>query len=788
MRLLFVSLFLQSFGFLWAEISFNRDIRPILSENCLSCHGADAKKAKGKLQLHTFELATKALGKKKDRWALVPGDLEKSELWYRIVTDDEDDLMPPEDSHKTLSEVEKELIKAWILSGAKYEKHWAFISPEARPLPALKHPWIQNSIDAFVLDKLSKQGLEPAVKARPDVLLRRLFLDLTGLPPTLQQLEAFAQDSSFSTYERQVDELLNSPHYAERMALDWLDAARYADTNGYQIDDRRDMWAWRDWAIHAFAENKPYDTFIIEQVAGDLIENASVQQKVATGFLRNSMSTHEGGVIPEEYRVSYNKDKVDVVATSIMGLTLKCAGCHDHKYDPISQKEYYQFYAFFNTSSEKGVGAKHKNSEPVVTSTTPYFNENKIKETMEKRIKTLEVIKARLIPKDVEPKIFIKTLNHEISVLNKIKKAGKVSTMVMDHGERKTNILIRGQYDQPGEEVRPGFPAFLPTPEGEELKLNRLGLAKWLVRKDHPLTARVMVNRVWQMIMGKGLVKSSEDFGTQGSWPSHPGLLDHLAYEFSQHWNVKRLVKKIIMSSTYMQSSKTTPDKLLKDPQNEFYSRAPRFRLVAEIIRDQALFHAGLLNKEIGGPSVFPKQPGLWKEISHFGYPSPFTAQIFLPSRGRSLYRRSLYTFLKRSSPPPNMTTFDAPTREICTVRRSTTNTPLQAFVLMNDPQFFEAALHFGKQLQEKSAHVKRKISEAYQRVTGHRPSLLESKILQSSLQKFKQHFEDHPQAAHELLELKSHDKSSTEKAVEQASYVMLASTLLNLDETITRQ
>jgi hypothetical protein len=757
------------------------------------------------------------------------------------------------------------------------------------------------------------------------------------------------------------------------------------------------MWAWRDWVIVAFAKNKPYNEFILEQVAGDLIPNATVQQKVATGFLRNSMSTHEGGTIAEEYRVAYTKDKVDVVATTVMGMTMKCAQCHDHKYDPISTKEYYQFYAYFNNSSESGRGGTNGNAKPMINSTSAYCNEDRLKAEMNQRIADLEksiyesipnfeqkqkdyfnnvitkfklaqkkksdvkVIKASLkkkeptlkwiwsespvkqnnvefsksftlkqlpqsaymsstcdnsatiwinnkevgkvtdwnkplnidvlskllpgenhikvkainaggpggflfdlliedrgkskniqsdaswkvkLPNAKEPQnsvvvanygnlpwgdvlhsskidmlyslitkgvarltqaehqtlfeemftdlklnsIYVKTVKKEIEVLKKVRDQGHVSTMIMDHKPRDTHILIRGAYDQHGEKVEPGLPAFLPQPTEEEAVPTRLGLAKWLTRKDHPLTSRVFVNRTWQVLMGRGLVETSEDFGSQGSWPTQEKLLNYLAYDFVKNdWNIKQLIRLIVTSSTYQQNSKANAKQMELDPKNDYYSRAPRFRLPAELIRDNALTHAGILNPKIGGPSVYPDQPdNLWKEISHYGYPRPFTAQVFVPSKGKALYRRSMYTFWKRTMNPPSMTIFDAPTRETCSVRRLTTNTPLQALVLMNDPQFFNAAQQFGHNLMLDSDALNLKIARAYHQVTGRQPNTNDAQVLKEAYLSYFQHYQNDSKAASALIS-NSPNQNQT-KLAEQAAYTMLASTLLNLDEAITRQ
>ena len=977
-----------------AEIRFNRDIRPILSDNCFACHGPDLKKVKSGLQLHSRTTALKALGKQKDRYAIVPGQRNASGLWARITATDPDDRMPPQKSNHRLTPVQIELLGKWIEQGAPYEGHWSF-----QPVVAGDHA----SIDSFVRARLEQAGFRPSPRADKYTVLRRLTQDLTGLPPTPQEIEAFVTSEDPKGYEQAVDRLLSSPAAAERLALDWLDGARYADTNGYSIDDHREMWIWRDWVIHAFLTNKPFDEFTVEQLAGDLLPDATEQQKVATGFLRNGMNTHEGGTIAEEYRVTYTVDKVDTVATVFMGLTMKCAQCHDHKYDPITQEEYYRFFAFFNASSEPGGGASNANTAPLIEAgslicgperikkdvgrrlaelqrmraspesamaalrdewekqilatlpppeakappaTVPKFPkdppawiwaaENKTSETAEFRIKfqlkavpevaniwftcdnactvringqevganedwtTPKVLPAKGLKVgsnllevratngkdspaglvlslamrsadgmlgyvttskeweartpagaegakwqaaaeiaaygsgtwgtlDGKPgddnkaplhealavasldrtagqwktinnafadksnpfKIYINQLDLEEKVIRKSAETGRATVMVMNYKPRPTRILIRGAYNQHGKEVSSGGPAILPPlvkPAGGK-ELTRLELAKWLVDPAHPLTSRVIVNRYWQMLFDTGLVKTAEDFGAQGEYPSHPELLDSLAADFVQKgWNLRRLLKQIVMSETYQQSSAVSPVLLEKDPYNRLLARAPRFRLAAEFVRDGALAAGGLLNRDLGGPSVHPYQPdGLWAEVSHYGYPAGFTSQKYLPGSGRANYRRSMYTAWKRTSPPPNMAIFDAPNRETCTVRRLNTNTPLQALVLQNDPQFLEAARALGRRMASAGSDLKG-VELGFNLVLGRKPNKTEETLLTLALARYERSYSARESEARALLSVGEMPPEKSRPVSTQAAWTLVASTVLNMDEAVTRQ
>jgi hypothetical protein len=683
-------------------------------------------------------------------------------------------VMPPPDAHMAaMPSKDIETLKRWIKAGATYEPHWSFVAPKKSTLTAKTNP-----VDHFVNQRLAQEKLKPNPPADLETLVRRVYLDLTGLPPSPADIDAYLTDTAPDRWEKLIDRLMASTHFAERMTLPWLDGARYSDTHGYSIDDHRDMWAWRDWVINAFQKNQPYDQFLLEQIAGDLIPNATPDQIAATGFLRNSMNTHEGGTIAEEYRVNYTIDKVDAVSTSVLGLTMKCAQCHDHKYDPISQKEFFQMYAFFNTSSEPGKGATNASTPPVMNYKSPLGDGGMTQ--LKARIAELEHFKANPPPELASRANELnKSIEEEIKVLKRDLDRGQTSVMVMDHKPelRKTHILIRGAYDQYGEEVTSGVPAVLP-PLQNTASATRLDLAQWIIRPDHPLTARVAVNRTWQMVFGRGIVETAGDFGNQGSWPSHPELLDWLAVDLVENqWNLRHLLKTILTSETYRRSAASTPEHLEKDPRNETLARSPRTRLPAEILRDQALAVSGLLNPAVGGPGVHPPQPDLWREISHFGYVPAFTSQIFIPGQGSSVYRRSLYTFWKRTSPPPVMALFDAPTRETCAVVRNATNTPLQALVVMNEPQFVESGVALGKRMiAEGGASSTSRITHGFRLTTGRAPTSEELELLEKSL------------ARH----LERYTKSETDAKTlagtpEQAAYAILGSTLINLDEFINR-
>jgi hypothetical protein len=1047
------------------EIQFNRDIRPILSENCFQCHGPDARERQAELRLDQRE---SAVAKRDQGAALVPGDAASSQALVRILSTDPDAKMPPEKSGKKLTTDQTALLNRWIEQGAAYEAHWSLVPPRRAALPEIKDKaWPRNSIDRFVLARLEREGLRPAPEAKRETWLRRVSLDLTGLPPTVKELADFLADQTPQAHEKVVDRLLASPHYGERMAMHWLDLARYADTNGYNNDEERTQWPWRDWVIDAFNRNLPYDQFVTEQLAGDLLPNPTLPQRIATAFNRNHVLTTEGGIIEEEYRVEYVADRVHTTATVFLGLSLQCARCHDHKFDPLTQRDYYSFFAFFNNIAERTVGYNQARvSEPLVKAPTQEQlaqleqlnrrltelekQKNESEANTNKRLAAWEAqitkapasaggsvlsgmlsrfpldetqgdkisdnvrperrgtiggkpkwiagkvggalefdgqthvecgdlggfehddafsIAAWVFPASGEPstvlskmdeakahrgydvileqgKVAMHIIHHwpdnglkviakepltlrqwqhvvlaydgnskaagirlyvngneqPLEVTNdKLSGTGSIKTdkpfhlgrrtisapfrgslddvrlycaslsaqdaarltageeiapiadtiktpaeerteqqrrqlrqyfsevvdtanreqtkqlgeltkqraelekafppvMVMQEmpAPRQTRILKRGQYDQPEDNVSANVPGSLPKlPAGAPV--NRLGLAQWLVDPTHPLTARVAVNRWWQLLFGTGIVETVEDFGSQGAWPSHPELLDWLALEFREGvnssaanttaekpspWNVKALLKEIVLSATYRQSSRVTPELLERDPHNRLLARGPRFRLSAETLRDNALAVSGLLTLKIGGPSVKPYQPeGLWEDVS-------VERRVkYQPDKGPDLYRRSMYTFWKRTCPPPGMTAFDAPDRETCTIRRARTNTPLQALVLMNDPTYLEAARKFAERiLHEGGADDQSRIQYAYRVALTREPRSNEQALVLALLGEARQKFAGASPEAEKFLRIGDSPRDEKVSPAELAAWTTLGSVILNLDETITKE
>jgi hypothetical protein len=1010
------------------KLAFNRDIRPIFSKTCFACHGPDAAAVKGGLRLDIRELAL--IGGESGKAAIVPGRPEESLAVLRMRSKDPDEVMPPPEAHMNFSARDADLLARWIAEGAEYEGHWAFDPPEKAPLPDGAH---DGAIDAFVAARLKTEGLEFSPEAERRTLIRRVAFDLTGLPPSPAEVEAFLADSRPDAYESMVERFLASPRFGEHFATSWLDAARYADTNGYSIDGGRHQWVWRDWVIDSFNRNQPYDQFLTEQLAGDLLPDASEQQIVATGFSRNHAITHEGGTIDEENLLNYGADRVKTTSETFLGLTLACSQCHDHKYDPLSQREYYQFYAFFNTLSDEGRGGDGGiNAKPtinaasvladpeeekviraelaalqaeletplpeaqekweseqradletrgrdlaltpleVLTATAPNGNPERIKIQEDHSVtiaggdfsaynilmrlpqngppvrgirivfSPTEASKQKLgfgsapglegnfhlggVTTSVSPfpaenvdlnailpisrlsasgsqegfgvrnvlntdplvgwapptgssepqrltltfavplesaatpylttellfnygkatsparfQIFafsgmdddsphpediteilraenrapeqaerLRTYYHGIAPEKSITRSQianlkerlsmhteKHSVLVMDTAEkpRRTYVLDRGLYSAPTEEVRPGTPAVLPPLSSDPdafhgREANRLDLARWMTRDDHPLVARVAVNRLWEHFFGRALSASSADLGSQGEWPSHPELLDWLAVDFRENgWDRKRIIRLILNSRTYRQSSAGSPELLARDPRNELLARGPRFRLSAEQIRDQALAVSGLLVERLGGPSVRPYQPGdLWRQVSHYGS-SPATSQTFVQDHGEKLHRRSLYTYWKRTLPPANLSVFDAPNREICSIGRLPTNTPLQALVTLNDPQFVEAARALAVRLLDASyPDDLERIAALVEMVTSRPPHDEETAILTKMLERERDHYRKEESAARALLAVGETPRSIRHPLHEQAAWTQIASTLLNLSETITRQ
>ena len=1043
-----------------APLDYNRDIKPILSEACFSCHGFDEKARKAKLRL---DVAESAYAERNGFTALKPGDAAKSEAWIRLNSTDPEEVMPPPKAHLTVTAEQKEKIRRWIEQGAAYSEHWSFVPPKKAPLPAVgtappapapattPRDAAPHPIDAFVRARLATEKLAPATAADPRTLVRRLHLDLTGLPPSADAAAAFERAYLRDPASARADlvaRLLASPHFGERLALDWLDAARYADTNGFSIDGGRHMWLWRDWVIQAFNDNKPYDTFLVEQLAGDLLPEATEAQRIATGFQRNNMVTHEGGTIPEENLTNYNVDRVKTLGESVLGLTLACAQCHDHKYDPITQRDYYRLFAYFNSLGDRGLdGNAGVNPGPSIKARTvlrtgeePALREKiaALEATLARpdaaalaawekreqarlaaRGRDLRVLPLRAtkvstpnrgagfevtpdgrvrlrnpgdmgafdilaqLPPGAGPITGLRFVMHPVddaplggwgygpsrptpnrepagksakkmapppeptqkgsfkltavalSVdavpgdqvnLHKLEKiarvtasvwepqnpaagcldprndsgwspplsaegpvhltatlarpldpaatphltvqlnfgAGKVmipglieicaitgtddgtdlpaeivaalrtdpaartpaqtaalwahcaahsdefartrvdlanlrdrlaaltepfTTMVMEVAAkpRDTFILNRGDYAQPTVKVTAGTPGVLPPlPAGASA--DRLGLARWIVARDHPLTARVAVNRIWKLFFGTGLVATPADFGSQGEWPSHPELLDWLAVDFMEHgWDVKRLVAQIVSSATYRQSSAATPAQLERDPSNRLLARGPRFRLPAEFVRDHALAVSGLLVPAVGGPSVNPYTPGdLWREVSHYGS-SPATAQTFVQDHGEKLYRRSLYTYWKRTAPPPSMMAFDAPNREICTIDRGNTTTPLQALVTLNDPQFVEAARAFAEKILAHPGDDPARLAWAFAECLSRAPRPKELGVLAAALGRERARYAKDAAAARAFLSAGESPRNETLPLAEHAAWAQVATLLLNLSESIAR-
>ncbi len=998
-----------SFSGGYAKFDFDRDIRPILSDNCFQCHGPDAKHREGNLRLDTRN----GLFADLDGYKVVaPGDLENSELFFRISQEDPQERMPPPEADRHLTEDEIELLKTWISEGAEWKQHWSMAPPKMPDQPEIdEHDWVKNPIDAFILKRLEKDGLEPSKPADPRILARRIHFDITGLPPNPEAIEDFLKTPVIESIQK----LFNSQSYGEKMAIRWLDAARYADTSGYQNDGWREMWRWRDWVIEAYNANMPFDQFTIEQLAGDLLPTPTLEQMIATGFNRNHRGNAEGGIIPEEYQVEYVVDRVDTTFTIWQGVTMGCARCHNHKYDSISQKDYYQVFAMFNNIPENGRAWKEGNSEPWLKAPTrnqqdelaalikrdletrkiwekakanyqmefadwessasnlpenwtvtdglvvhEYVNPDNIKEpivvpnlngsayahlgnfgyfdefSFGVRLKVDQfkegTVLSRMVPvpegrgynlhltgkgtlqanfvqrwlddsvkveikepiplgewvhiwvnyggtrraKDIDiylngewvpHKINYDFLNQNFSsdepmrigkgmadldgtvddvrfydrmlTENEIRVVFEQSTlgsivdlaanarsrsqkakldhffisqsgpkylrtaygdwqnanrmltkfdevlptvMVMrDEMPRITRVLERGIYDQPGEKVVPGVPASLP-PLPEDYPANRLGLAKWLVSGQNPLTARVAINRLWRDLFGTGLVKTTEDFGVQGERPSHPQLLDWLAVEFMESgWDIQHMLRLMLTSNTYQQSSKLSPELLEKDPENRLLARGPRFRLPAEMIRDQALAASGLLHHEIGGPSVKTYQPdGLWADFA--------SDKDYVLAEGKDLYRRSLYTYWKRTVPPPMMINFDAAGREACDEAIRRTNTPLQALNLMNDVTFVEAARVLAQRILSAEKDEESILQNVFSRVLSRPPNGDEIKVLLSSKNRYYEKYTKDPDAAQALISFGERPVDPAISTATLASWTMICSTLLNLDETVSKE
>ena len=737
-----------------AKIDFASDIRPVLSDACYNCHGPDKKARKAKLRLDDRKTAVES------------GVFSDGEMLARLTSTDPDERMPPPDSNRVLNAADRAKLVSWLKAGGDWpedDRHWAFVSPGQPNLPKVKNPeWLRNGIDGFVLARLEQEGLQPSVAANKATLLRRVTFDLTGLPPRIEELDAFLKDDSPKAYEKAVDRLLASPRYGEHMALGWMEASRYADTDGYQNDRLRYMWVWRDWLIKAINDNMPFDRFVTEQMAGDLLPERNFFTQVATGFNRNHRINSEGGSIPDEWIVEYVADRVETLGTMFLGLTLTCSRCHDHKYDPIAQKDFYRLFAFFNGIDEAGLGPNNGNSPPFikVPKSWPNLSEEEAKFVVPAPVKIKVVQTSVPRPQPGAP--------DTVMVLHELAKP------------RPTYLLNRGLYDQPdkSERLHPATPPVLGA-WNTKWPRNRLGLAQWLINPAHPLTARVTVNRMWQHYFGNGLVKTSENFGVQGELPSHPELLDWLATEFIRRkWDSKAINRLIVTSATYRQASIASPELLQRDPENRLLARGPRKRLTPYAIRDAALSVSGLMVGTLGGPSVKPYMPpGLWGSISNARYKQ---------DKGDKLYRRSMYTYWRRTIPPPTMMTFNAAAREICIVRTDQTTTPLQALTMMNNKAFVEAARFLGeKMMKQETQAPHQRVAWAFRLVTSREPSQDELELLMEDLSFFLKDFEQSPASANKLLKVGEKPADAALPATELAAYALVANTILNLDEAI---
>ena len=828
------------------RLSFNREIRPILSENCFYCHGQDPTHRKGNLRLDVRESALQPADT--GETAIVPGKPEESALVQRLFSEDKDEKMPPDKAHRTVTPAQKELLRRWIAEGAEYQPHWTFAAPTRPPLPEVRGAArVKNSIDQFILARLEKDGLEPSPEADKPTLIRRVTLDLTGLPPTPEEVDAFVADQAPDAYERLVDRLLASPHYGERMALPWLDAARYADSNGFQQDGDTFQWLWRDWVVRALNADMPFDQFSIEQLAGDLLPDPTQDQLVATAFNRNHLLNGEGGAIPEEQRFNILYDRIDTTATTWLGLTMACAQCHDHKFDPITQRDYYGLLHAFNRVSENGLAGSSSTRmrvaapfvEVATEETTARLKELQAKvekaqqdsqgnaklelalaawqsaiqpgastpdgrqlemklatllsgdpkSRTEEQKKELSAEVRRVFTRKVWPEIAKKDAGTKAweeakSALARYKDESVPRVMVMrDDKPRATFVLSRGDYLKPADKVDFATPAFLP-PLAADAPKNRLGFARWLFQPDHPLTARVQVNRMWQLFFGTGLVKTSEDLGVQSEVPVHPELLDWLAVEFRENgWHTKAMHRLIVTSATYRQSSKVSKELWQRDPENRLLARGARFREPAMLLRDQALAASGLLQTKIGGVPVYPYQPeAVWETLAitkerDFTYPK---------AKNDELYRRSLYTFWRRTIGPLNI--FDASARQTCKVRTAITSTPLHALTTLNDPTWVEAARVLAAwSWKEGTAPIER-LRFAFRRVLGRVPQEGELAQLQRAFEKQLAIYQQDSASAAQLIAVGAAPAAKEIPAEEHAAMTAVCLALFNLDEALTRE
>ncbi len=747
-------------------VDFNRDVRPILSNNCFQCHGPDEKTRKADLRLDTADGA---------KTAITPGKPDQSELIVRLTAAHDEGLMPPAKTGKKLTAREIEVLKQWVKDGAKFSAHWAYIRPQRAEIPKTKFQ-TANAVDNFVFTRLEAEKLAPSAEADRYALARRVALDLTGLPPTADEVTAFVADTSANAYEKYVDRMLSKPAFGEHWARLWLDLARYADSAGYADDPQRTIWKYRDYVIESFNANKRFDRFTIEQIAGDLLPNPTTEQLVATAFHRNTMTNSEGGTSDEEFRNVAVVDRVNTTFLVWMGTSMACAQCHTHKYDPLTQKEYFQAFAFFNNTAD----ADRPDESPTLPFWTPELTAKK--EKLEKEVADLEASLKGKKPDEMKPE------RDKLAALKKDLAAVKPLTTVPVMKEltgaqrRKTRLQYRGNFMDLGDEVTEGTPAaFHAFPK--DAPKTRLQFARWLVSGENPLTARVIANRFWEQIFGTGIVRTSEEFGIQGELPSHPELLDFLALDLQADWDVKRFLKLLVMSNAYRQSAKVTRELFDRDPENRLLARGPRVRLTAEMVRDQALAAAGLLSPKMLGPSVRPHQPNL-------GVNAAFGGSIdWQTSAGEDKYRRGIYTQWRRSNPYPSMSTFDAPNRDTCVVRRARTNTPLQALVLMNDPVYTEAAQALARRVIEKGGvTTAKKAAFAVQACLIRPATEAEVARLVKLYDEAKQKFEKDAPKATQFATNPLGPLPKGVDAADAAAWTVVANVILNLDEMLMKR
>jgi len=781
------------------EVLYDRDIRPILSDRCFLCHGPNEHDRRAGLRLDRFDDPEGA------HQVIEAGSPEDSVLWERVAAEDEFERMPPPDSSKKpLTDEQKEIIRRWIEQGAEYTDFWAFVAPKRPQVPDPDTDWGRQPIDRFVMRNLESKGLTPSPPADRRTLVRRVTFDLTGLPPTREEIREFLADESGDAYERLVDRLLARPQYGEHMAKYWLDLVRFADTNGIHHDHYREMSPYRDWVIRSFNDNLPYNEFAKYQLAGDLFDDPTRDQLIASGFNRLHLIIDRGTALPEESYTRNVIDRVTAVGTAFMGLTVQCAVCHDHKYDPITTKDFYQLFAFFNNfdgAPETGGRAGsdfRRGLQPPYILLTSEKQQAKLDE-FDARLEKLEEQRGQIEQRlkqagDAAEK---KTLQGESDQTKKALEAARSerqnfedtipAAMVMkERAEpRPAHILVRGAYDNPGDEVSRDTPGFLPPMKKTEGLKTRMDLAEWFLTRKNPLTARVAVNRFWQQLFGVGLVKTSEDFGAQGDWPSHPELLDYLAVSFIESgWDIKALMREIVLSETYRQHSRATPREFKTDPENRLLARGARFRMDSEMIRDQVLATSGLLSAKMFGLSVKPPQPpGLWKAVT---MPSSYP-RVYEPDKGEAIYRRSVYTFWKRGMPPPQMTLLNAPSRESCIARRERTNTPLQALLLLNEPEYTKAARHLAHEtIVAGSQSPVERVRAIYETITSRLPDAEETEDFVKMVEDLKKKYRDNPELAAGLCEGVALREGLTPP--ELAAWTMATCTIYNLDITKTRE